>query len=132
MNKLITVISSFTMASALSGCVSGLTNDCANGNMIQCQYLVDKCNEGDQEYCKAVDTASKQLAFYNSHPEILAMKQQQQAIANQQTNQIIQCSASGGTWDGSSCYHQPQPTYAAPSPQMPVTCHKMGNSVTCM
>ncbi|MDU5634744.1 MAG: hypothetical protein E6021_13245, partial [Staphylococcus epidermidis] len=62
--------------------------------------------------------------------EILAMKQQQQAIANEQTNQIIQCSASGGTWDGASCYHQPQPTYA--TPQMPVTCTKMGNSVTCM
>ena len=64
MNKLITVISSFTMASALSGCVSGLTNDCANGNMIQCQYLVDKCNEGDQEYCKAGNDSNLLIVFY--------------------------------------------------------------------
>ncbi|HDR2893066.1 TPA: hypothetical protein I4G69_003969 [Enterobacter asburiae] len=88
---------------SLSGCASALSQDCARGNEIQCQYLTDKCDEGDQDYCKALTVAQRQRDFYNQHPEVLAVQEAEQARANANTTAFAQCNLAGGQWTGTTC-----------------------------
>lgn len=57
-----------------------------------------------------------------------AHAQQQASTASQPTdnayNHIIQCSLSGGRWDGSTCYHAPAPVFI---PVQPSTIHVLVN-----
>lgn len=100
MKKIILVL---LITSALSGCISSLTAECGSGNEIQCQYLIDKCSEGNQEACKGVAIASRQRTFYSEHPEALAIKKQQEAAATANLAAMGQCLSAGGQWVGNYC-----------------------------